>query len=121
MSNPLQTLPEKLWPGKGTAFLINGLVAKDKLIKNVNVGAGTEVTSATMLEFAINQLQECCQQHNSRSCLLSGFTSLLRFPAVSKSIEMNLELRAEFSGKQSEVIDHRMLELVPENTIHRSG
>jgi len=121
MSKPLQTLPEKLWPGKGTACLINGLVAEDKLIKNVNVGKGTEVTSATMLQFAMNQLERCCQQKNSRSCLLSGFTSLLRFPPVSKSIEMNLELRAEFSGKQSEVIDHRMLELVPENTFHGSS
>ena len=104
MSKPLQTLPEKLWPGKGTACLINGLIAEDKLVKNVNISRGTEVTSATMLQFAMNQLERCCQKKNSRNCLLSGFTSLLRFPPVSKPIEMNLELRAEFRGKQSEVI-----------------
>ncbi len=121
MNKPLQTLPEKMWPGKGTACLINGLVVEEKLLKTVNVRTDTEVTSSTLLRFAMNQLDECCQQQNSRICLLSGFTSLLRFPSVSKSINMNLELRAEFRGKHTKVIDHRMLELVPESTIRSSG
>jgi glycosyltransferase involved in cell wall biosynthesis len=123
MSTLIQKLPEKIWPGSGTACLISGYVADGEPLKDVIVHTDADAcfSSSTLLQLATDQIDDCCLKDNPRSCLLSGFTSLIRFPEVSKNTNLPVELRAEFRAKRGKTIDRGMLELMSENTISKAS
>src|SRR5210317_287781 len=116
MSKLIQKLPEKIWPGQGTACLISDYVTDSEPVKDVTIHTNANVSSSTLLHLATEQIDDCCAAASPRSCLLSGYTSLVRFPAVSKSVTLQAELRAEFSRNHSDVIDESIVELIPQNT-----
>ena len=116
MSKLIQKLPEKIWPGQGTACLVSGYVTDSEPVKDVTIHTNANVSCSTLLHLATEQIDDCCAAASPRSCLLSGYTSLVRFPAVSKSLTLQAELRAEFSRKHSDVIDESIVELIPQNT-----
>ena len=121
MSSLNQRLPEKLWPGPGTARLVSGYVTGDEPVKNILLQSdGVGISATTLLQLATNQIDDCCLAASPRSCLLSGFTSLIRFPAVSKNVSQSAVLSAEFSHKRKEIIDQSTIELLSENIIGKA-
>ena len=121
MSSLVKTLPEKIWPGQGTAYLISGYISNDAPVKDVVIRADADVSSSTLLQLATDHLDDCCAASSPRSCLLSGYTSLVRIPRVSKSISLSTELLAEFSRKESEIIDRSTVELLSANTVGKES
>jgi glycosyltransferase involved in cell wall biosynthesis len=120
MSVLKQKLPEKIWPGLGTACLIRGCVSSDKPLKEVTITAQAGISTSTLLQLAIDQIDDCCQAENPRSCLLSSFTSLVRFSAVSQDMCLSTETTARFSSDKSEIIDLSSIELLAENPINQA-
>ena len=113
-------MPEIIWPGEGTAYLISGYVTDAEPVKDVTIRSTGDISSSALLQLATEQIDECCATVSPRSCLLSGYTSLVRFPAVDKKLIMQNQLRAEFSRKRSEVIDESKIELISENTFSKA-
>jgi glycosyltransferase involved in cell wall biosynthesis len=120
MSVLKQRLPEKLWPGLGTARLVSGYVSSDEPLKNITIRPQTGVSTSTLLQLAIDQIDDCCQANDPRNCLLSGFTSLVSFSAVSENTSISTETTAEFRSKKSEIIDQGSMEILAENPISKA-
>ena len=74
MSKLIQKLPEKIWPGQGTACLVSGYVTDVEPVKDVTIHAGANVSCSTLLHLATEQIDDCCAAASPRSCLLSGYT-----------------------------------------------
>lgn len=120
MSELKQRLPEQLWPGLGTAHLISGYVSSDKPLKEISITPQSQVSSTSLLHLASDQIDECCQEDDPKNCLLSGFTMLARFSAVSENIRITTDTIAEFNGEQSELFDQSSIELLSDNPINKT-
>ncbi len=115
-----QTLPERIWPGRGTACLISGYAANESLLQDISVQADGILSSSTLLQLATAQIDDCCTKISPRLCLLSGFTTLVRFPPVKQTNALTVELRAEFKANRNETIGHSTIELMQESTFSKA-
>ncbi|NOY16906.1 MAG: glycosyltransferase [Gammaproteobacteria bacterium] len=121
MSTLTQTLPDKIWPGRGTACLISGYAANESLLQGIRVQADGLLSSSTLLQLAAAQIDDCCTTISPRSCLLSGFTTLVKFLPVKQTKELKVEVRADFKANQSEIIDQSTIKLMYENPVSEAG
>ncbi|MFW2440908.1 MAG: glycosyltransferase [Arenicellales bacterium] len=117
MSTLLETLPDEIWPGHGTARLINGYATDKGMLQRVNIRADKKLSTTTFLQLATNQLDECCEKESPRDCLLSGFTTLVRFPMVCENRKVTAAVIAEFSGDRSQIIEQCSIELLNRNPV----
>lgn len=121
MSALTQTLPEIIWPGRGTAKLISGYVDNQSMLQGVSVLAGEKLSSSTLLQLATTQIDDCCAKTNPRSCLLSGFTTLVRFPPARQNEVLAVETRAEFKVNEYETIAENSIEFIHENPVSKAS
>jgi len=115
-----QTLPDKIWPGRGTAWLVSGYAPYESVLQGISVEADGLMSSSTLLQLAIPQIDDCCTRASPRNCLLSGFTTLVRFPPVIQTKVFTTELRARFKANRYETIDHSAIELLQENSVRKA-
>ncbi len=115
-----QTLPEKIWPGRGTACLISGNIDSGGLLSDVSLSGEGQVSSSTLLQLRDNSLEECCHKISPRNCLLSSFTSLVRFQPVQQDKLQTFEIQAMFSDGQSASIVHSDIRLLKDNPVSRT-
>ncbi len=114
-----QTLPDKIWPGRGTACLVSGYAPNDSVLQGISVQVDGILSSSTLLQLATTQIDDCCTKTSPRSCLLSGFTTLVRFPPVKQTKVFTAEIRAEFKSNRYETVDHSTIELIQENPVSK--
>ncbi len=113
------TLPDSIWPGSGTALLITGHACKQGLLQDVSVVSDSALTSSTMLQLATEQVDTCCTKPDPRACLLSGFTTLVRFPPAIESKEITLEIRAKFKANKPETLAHSKIKILQDSTVKK--
>ncbi|MCK5360822.1 MAG: glycosyltransferase [Gammaproteobacteria bacterium] len=117
MSTLKQSLPDKIWPGLGTACLISGYVSSDEQLKDITVSNQMGLSASTLLHLATDQIDECCLEDEPARSYLSGFTSLVKFPAVSQNVSISPEIMAEFPDKKSKKLTHGSIELITDNSV----
>jgi len=115
-----KTLPESIWSGRGTALLITGHTDKQNLLQDVSILADGVVSSSTLLQLATAEMDDCCTKSTPRSCLLSGFTTLVRFPPVDETKEIALEIRAEFKANEHETLARSEIMMLQESTVRKT-
>ncbi len=121
MSALTQPLPDNIWPGRGTACFISGYADSESPLQDISVQAGGILSSSTLLQLATTQIDDCCTKISPRSCLLSGFTTLVRFPPVEQDRELAVEIRAGFPANRKEAIDCGAITLMSENPVSKTG
>jgi len=67
------------------------------------------------------QIDDCCTKTNPRSCLLSGFTTLVRFPPSRQKKVLTVETRAEFKANEYETIAENSIEFMHENPVIKAS
>jgi len=110
-----RTLPDRIWPGRGTAELIMGSAGERSLLKAVRVATNSPLPTYTFLHMSSIKIDECCSKLKPRSCLLSGFTTLVKLPPVVKTQVVSVEIHADYKSDKSEIIEQKLVELLQEN------
>jgi len=93
-----EPLPERLWPGRGTALYLVGQARSRSPLKRLELApATTDMQLETHVRANAAGIDDCCDGRHDRACLMSAFDALWRIGRHAPHATLPLSLVARFA------------------------
>jgi len=97
-----QTLPARIWPGRGMAFFVKGYARSDNRLYKLALDAPELNATLTSQVFPnLHDINACCDSTSPKACLMSSFTALVKLDGDARPGSYQYTLEANFAWRSS--------------------